>query len=127
MEAAQFVRNPALRLILQPMSSARELRLWLAANGFAITEERFAKEKEKLYVVIAASYTGEPYELSVEDSHVGFGDGELLAEWIAKLLGGLQKQADGLAKAGREDEALSALIASLTARLKDAERSSHDS
>ena len=127
LEAAQFVRDPAIRLILQPMSSARELRLWLAANGFAITEERFAKEKEKLYVVIAASYTGEPYELSVEDSHVGFGDGELLAEWIAKLLGGLQKQADGLAKAGREDEALSALIASLTARLKDAERSSHDS
>ena len=127
LEAARFVRDPVIRLILQPMSSSRELRLWLAANGFAITEERFAKEKEKLYVVIAATYTGEPYTMSVEDSYIGFGDGELLPEWISKLLGGLQKQADGLAKAGREDEALCALIASLTARLKDAERSSHDS
>ena len=127
LEAAEFVRDPEIRLILQPMTSSRELRLWLSANGFAITEERLAKEKEKLYVVIAATYTGEPYTMSVEDSYIGFGDGELLPEWIAKQLGGLQKQADGLAKAGREDGALCALIASLTARLKDAERSSHDS
>lgn len=116
LEAAEFVKNGNIRLILQPMTSSRELRLWLAANGFSIEEERFAKEKEKLYVVIAASYTGKPYALSDEDSYIGFGKGELLTEWIQKQMGGLQKQAAGLAKAGRADAELNSLIASLAAR-----------
>ncbi len=127
LEAAEFVKNSDICLILQPMTSARELRLWLAANGFAIEEERFAKEKEKLYVVIAASYTGEPYAISPEDSFIGFGKGELLAEWIQKQIGGLQKQVNGLAKAGKEDPDLNMLVASLTARLDAVKRSSHDS
>lgn len=126
LEAAEFVKDAGIRLILQPMTSARELRLWLAANGFAIAEERFAKEQEKLYVIIAASYTGKPYVISEEDSYIGFGSGELLAHWMQKQISALQKQVDGLAKAGREDPKLNSLVASITARLDAVERSSHD-
>ncbi len=42
------------RLILQPMTAIEELRRFLLANGFRITEERLAREGEKLYTVIAA-------------------------------------------------------------------------
>ena len=125
-EDAPHLKALGVRLILQPMTSARELRVWLAANGFAIEEERYAKEKEKLYVVIAASYIGQPYSLSPEDSYVGFGTGDLHSEWIQKQIGALQKQVNGLAKAGKEDPNLNSLVASLTARLDVAEGSSHD-
>ena len=124
LEEAPFVRNPEIRLILQPMTSARELRIWLAANGFAVTEERFAAEKEKLYVVLCASYTGTPYELSDADSYAGTGnDQPLYGEWLRRQIVSLQKQVNGLAKAGREDPSLNRLIASLQARLDDCERS----
>lgn len=125
-EAAAFVKDPKVRLILQPMTSARELRVWLAQNGFVIDEEKYAKEKEKLYVIISASYTGVPYELPEVDSYVGFGKGELLAEWIEKQIAAIQKQVNGLAKAGKEDAALNRLLAALQERLDTVERNSHD-
>lgn len=124
LEAAPFVQNPAIRLILQPMTSVRELRIWLAANGFTISEERFAAEKEKLYVVLCASYTGTPYELSDADSYAGCGDDQpLYGEWLRRQIAALQKQVNGLAKAGREEPLLNALVASLQARLGAHERS----
>ena len=124
LEAAPFVKDPAIRLILQPMTSVRELRLWLAANGFAVSEERFAAEKEKLYVVLCASYTGTPYPLSDADSYAGSGEDQpLFGAWLKRQIAALQKQVDGLAKAGREDVALNALVKELSQRLTDYERS----
>lgn len=124
LEAAPFVQNPAIRLILQPMTSVRELRLWLAANGFTVSEERFAAEKEKLYVVLCASYTGQPYELSDADSYAGCGvDQPLYGEWLKRQITSLQKQVNGLAKAGREDPRLNALVAELQEGLDAHERS----
>ena len=124
LEEAPFVKDPAIRLILQPMTSVRELRLWLAANGFAVSEERFAAEKEKLYVVLCASYTGTPYALSDGDSYAGCGcDQPLYGAWLQRQIAALQKQVGGLAKAGREDPALTALVKELTLRLETHERS----
>ncbi|MBQ7828458.1 MAG: SAM-dependent methyltransferase [Clostridia bacterium] len=123
LEAAPFVRDPAIRLILQPMTSARELRLWLAANGFAVTEERFAAEKEKLYVVLCASFCGKPYEPTDADSYAGCGhDQPLYGEWLRRQIASLQKQVNGLAKAGREDLRLNALVDELQERLDAHER-----
>ncbi|MBQ8288497.1 MAG: SAM-dependent methyltransferase [Clostridia bacterium] len=124
LEAAEFVRDPQTRLILQPMTSTRELRLWLAENGFVVTEERFAAEKEKLYVVMCASYCGVPYALTDADSYAGCGsDQPLFGEWLRRQIVSLQKQVNGLAKAGREDPRLNALVASLQERLDAYERS----
>lgn len=124
LEAATFVRDSQIRLILQPMTSARELRLWLAQNGFAVTEERFAAEREKLYVVLCASYCGKPYVLSDADSYAGCGNAHpLYGEWVKRQIASLQKQVNGLAKAGREDLALNALVAELQERCDAHERS----
>lgn len=47
------------RLILQPMSSIPELRLYLCLNGFNILAEYLAKEERKLYVVMDVTYSPE--------------------------------------------------------------------
>ena len=39
---APFVKDPSVRLILQPMTHAADLRRYLAREGFAIREERTA-------------------------------------------------------------------------------------
>ncbi len=120
---APFVRDPAIRLILQPMTSVRELRVWLYENGFSILDEQFAAEKEKLYVVISAVYSGKCSTVSAVDSYAGVGKCHpLYSEWVRRQLLALQKQADGLAVGGRADEALLALIAELRKLSNEIER-----
>lgn len=46
------------RFILQPMTKAELLRRELYADGFEITEERTAREGERLYTVMLVKYTG---------------------------------------------------------------------
>lgn len=52
LEAAPWVWAEKLPLILQPMSSLPELREWLGQHGYAIAQERLAREGETLYVVM---------------------------------------------------------------------------
>ena len=54
---APFVRDGAIRLILQPMTHPEVVRAYLAQNGFTIVEERLIKE-EKIYQIFCAEYTG---------------------------------------------------------------------
>ena len=57
LEAAPWVKDGRLRLILQPMTKAEDLRRWLLTNGFAILEERLIQDKRHLFPVMAAEYT----------------------------------------------------------------------
>lgn len=56
---ADIIKNGADKLkrtkkiILQPMSSIPELRAYLIKNGWQITEERIAKEENKLYILMS--------------------------------------------------------------------------
>ncbi len=68
---APFVKNGAVRLILQPMTRARDLRAFLAREGFAVTEECVCRAKGKFYFCLAASYTGVPYSLSRIEEELG--------------------------------------------------------
>ena len=52
LEAAPWVLEEKIPLILQPMSSLPELREWLCGNGYAIAKERLAREGETLYIVM---------------------------------------------------------------------------
>ena len=56
---APFVRNPAIRLILQPMTMQPVLRRWLADNGFSVEHERLCTANGKLYSVICCHFSGE--------------------------------------------------------------------
>ena len=61
--AAPFVKNADIRLLLQPMSRAEVLRAYLASEGFAVEEERYAIAAGRSYLCLAVSYTGTPYEV----------------------------------------------------------------
>ncbi|MDD4238723.1 MAG: class I SAM-dependent methyltransferase [Desulfotomaculaceae bacterium] len=42
------------RLVLQPMTDAGDLRVWLAANGWKIADEELVEDDGRIYVIIAA-------------------------------------------------------------------------
>ncbi len=56
--ASEYVKNPDVRLILQPMTMPEVLREYLAANGFNIVEESVCVAADKCYQVICAHYDG---------------------------------------------------------------------
>ena len=56
--AAEWVKNEKYKLILQPQSHDEDVRRYLFANGFDITDETVCFEDGKVYICIGAVYTG---------------------------------------------------------------------
>ena len=71
LDGCLFVRSPAVRLVLQPMTAAEELRRYLCRAGFSIRREAVAREGRRLYVAMAAEYTGRSFEPDELYSHAG--------------------------------------------------------
>lgn len=57
LNAAAFVKNIRIRLILQPMKDDPQLRLWLLENGFNIEEEKPVYDAGRVYTVIRAVFS----------------------------------------------------------------------
>ncbi len=66
-----YIKDPAINLILQPMSHTEELRRYLYDEGFDIKDERLVREADKLYVLINASYCGSRIEYDDTDLVLG--------------------------------------------------------
>lgn len=60
----------AARLLLQPMNSQAELRLFLIENGFEIISEDLSKEEHKVYNLIVAKAGKMPLPTSEIDLHL---------------------------------------------------------
>ena len=75
LEAAPWVKNENIRLILQPMTHAESLYTYLCKNGYAIVEEGICatsdKRSDRIYRVIVAEYCGEASEPTRVESFVG--------------------------------------------------------
>lgn len=69
-DACPDVKDPEIRLVLQPMTRAEELRRYLSENGFEILHENTVFEG-KHYTVISCRYTGNKYELSPSELLLG--------------------------------------------------------
>ena len=54
---AEWLKQKAIKLVMQPMTHSEILREYLAANGFEICDEALV-EDSKIYQVIVAKYTG---------------------------------------------------------------------
>lgn len=105
--AAAFTRaTPAPLLILQPMTRAPALRAYLAANGYALTDERLADEGT-VYQLISARYDGVTYTLSPAELLCGkrplLGETPLARRFVAlkraeteKIIAGRAKSAAGV-------------------------------
>lgn len=70
LENCEWVQN-AVNLILQPMTKAPVLRVWLAEHGYAIQQEQIVREDRFFYTVIQAQYNGKIRHLSLLEQEIG--------------------------------------------------------
>ena len=99
LEAAPWVKDARLRLILQPMTRAEDLRRWLLTNGFSVIEEHLIIDGRHLYPVLAAEYTA----TTCEDDlliYGGFFTAEEGRPYRQMMAEHLARKASGLAYGG---------------------------
>ena len=68
---AEFLRDSAKSLILQPTTAAKQLRVFLAQNGFNIEREQAVKENGKIYSGMLVRFCGAPYKISETRALIG--------------------------------------------------------
>jgi len=69
-DEAPWVRDPSVRLILQPMTKQDVLRDYLTQNGFCIVCERLIKT-DRLYTLLCAEFDGRVHSLSPLERMIG--------------------------------------------------------
>jgi len=105
LEAAPWVSEKKIPLILQPMSSMSDLRLWLSGHGYTVQEERLAKEGDTIYTILLV-LEGEEKALSSAELCAGRNSrdplrGEWLDQWISKT----GRALEGLSQSRQESAA----------------------
>ena len=123
LRAAPFVKSADIRLILQPMTHAADLRYYLAEEGFRIVEERTVRAKGKCYFCFAAQYTGASYSLSRLEAAFGrretqTASAELLA-LVEKEKRAVEKKCRGLRKGENPDKAEEDYLSELCAFIEE--------
>ena len=104
----QWLCDNRRRLILQPMTRAESLRLFLYQNGFCIEQEKACVSGRKHYSVMLCRYDGVIRECGKKEQYIGsLGDdnSEEAAGYINMIKTKLKRKADGLEKSGRLEEA----------------------
>ena len=126
-DAAPWTRDPAIRLVLQPMSHAEILRAYLLENGFYMLDQTLVKE-DKVYQIICAEYDG--VRRVEDDMAQWFGSHNvermhpLLGELLENKRRLLQTSADGKRMGGKDatfELGMLAKIDALYARIKERE------
>lgn len=67
----EFIKDSGITLILQPMTAADSLRLYLADNGFSVEKEIALEENKKLYSIMVCKYCGAPYSIDNVRQKIG--------------------------------------------------------
>lgn len=99
LSAAPWTRELDIPLILQPMSTQKDLRLWLLENGYNIHQERLAREGDTLYVAILVG-AGSMAPLTPAELEVGRQSRDpLRGQWLNNYIKKTQYALDGMAKA----------------------------
>ncbi len=94
---APWVCNQEKHLILQPMTTANELRVWLRENGFALLREECVRSEGKVYSVMLAAYVPEKaaeFQNQELYPYIGLltGKSEAEQEYIQKVMLRLSKK-----------------------------------
>ena len=74
LDRAGWIRKEGITLILQPMTRPEILAEYLAKEGFAIKDETIVCDRDRddrIYRIICAEYSGEPYSLTPAQALVG--------------------------------------------------------
>lgn len=107
LEDSPQMKKEDISFVLQPMTAEEELRRYLIENGYAIKDERLAREGEKLYTIITAEVgNNEAYaEVFLHVGKILFEKkDELLPLFLDKKINEFEKIVKGLLKASPSDE-----------------------
>lgn len=108
-DASEYVKDENVRLILQPMTSIKELRSYLS-DGFLTIDENIAEEDGKLYQIICAQYDGKKRSFTEAELELGKENirkrGELFEKLLNLAIAKKQKAIDGQRLGGRNVEEL---------------------
>ncbi len=106
LDACSYLKNPELRLILQPMTHHFDVRRYLLTHGFDIIDECLAEEDDRIYQIICASYDGCVRQWTETELIVGKRIIEkrdpLLPPYAERLAAVYWKAAEGLEKSGSD-------------------------
>ena len=115
-ENSSYVKSGGIRLILQPMTSIKELREYLQ-NGFSTIAENIVLEDNKLYQVICVEYDGITKKYSDTELELGIKNiengGELYNKLLLSLIAKKQKKLDGLVLGGYDTKEIEKEIKAL--------------
>ena len=97
------VKDPSIRLILQPQSVIPEFREFILNEGFNIIDEGICLDKGKFYVCICAEFDGisrkySPAELILGRKNIEKSD-KILSDYAKHVYNALKKKRDGLKSA----------------------------
>lgn len=107
LSAAPWLKENHIKLVLQPMSTQRELRIWLCENGFRIEYETIAAEDDVFYHVMSVE-AGEMSPLSPGQEWAGLQDprNAMLGAYLDREIGRVRRILDGLSHAKDADSVL---------------------
>lgn len=102
---APWTKEKEITLILQPMSSQPDLRLWLSGNGYAIEKECIAREGKTLYTIMLVK-AGEMKTLTQAELWAGRQSRDpLRGEMLDHVAGKVRRALEGQRAAVHKDEA----------------------
>jgi len=115
-----YTKRPDVRGILQPMSSAEDLRFALGQAGYRIEDEKLAFAAGRIYTCMAVSYDGvlrafSPAELVLGEAHIrrGRAGGELFIEYLRRNVRSAEKKYRGRKEGALDASAEEALLREL--------------
>lgn len=104
---SEYVKARGVRLILQPMTHAHDLRKGLYSHGFNIVDETLVKDRDRVYQIIVAEFDG--IIRSATDLELWLGKkiiesgGEDLRNIVTVYARALKKKIDGCSGSGSID------------------------
>lgn len=105
--SAPWVKDKQKHLILQPMTSEPELRVFLSGEGFSVIKEQTTREDRHVYTAMLVSF--DPQNVAKGELFPYIGaikpDTRVNREYILKKLHRLKKRAYGLRVSGNDGEA----------------------
>ena len=121
--AAPGLRDPAVRLILQPMSRQAHLRRAISSLGFTIRAERYTFAAGKPYVCIMAEYTGDVRMLGEAEAEVGMmpigGASDEYVTYLESKLRAFKKISDGKRLGGLDYSLEGEIVLAIEKRLRE--------
>ena len=121
--AAPALRDPAVRLILQPMSRQAHLRREVSSLGFTIRAERYTFAQGKPYVCMMVEYTGEVIKLGEAEAEVGMmpidGASREYVTYLESKLRAFRKIAEGKRQGGLDSSSEEEIVLAIEKRLSE--------